>query len=81
MDGTWTIEPETKATKRIKLKESSDERAVEELQIPISVDDIINLPMRDLNAIKPILTKEQTEVVRDIRSRGKARNRAAGNRK
>lgn len=74
--------PEGPRTSRNKLKSSKrseeeqltrDEKRARNLNIPISVEDIINLPMDEFNErlSKYDLTESQLTLIRDIRRRGK----------
>jgi hypothetical protein len=56
-----------------KIKESRDEKRIKSLKVPLSMDEIIEMPVDELNNYmqeKP-LTEDQLQVIRDIRRRGK----------
>lgn len=55
-----------------------DEKRARALNVPISVDDIINLPMDEFNErlSKYDLSEPQLSLIRDIRRRGKNKVRA-----
>jgi nuclear factor erythroid 2 len=50
-----------------------DEKRAQQLKIPISMEDIVNLPMDEFNErlSKYDLTEVQLSLIRDIRRRGK----------
>jgi hypothetical protein len=58
---------------------SRDEKRARSMSLPISTDDIINLPMDEFNErlSKYDLTEAQLTLIRDIRRRGK--NKVVGN--
>lgn len=62
-----------KAKKRSEARLSRDEQRAKTLQIPFTVDMIINLPVDDFNEMmsKHQLNEAQLALVRDIRRRGK----------
>ncbi|XP_025191395.1 segmentation protein cap'n'collar-like isoform X2 [Melanaphis sacchari] len=83
LNHTYALPAEGPRTPRNKLKSSSkrsedeqltrDEKRARNLNIPISVDDIINLPMDEFNErlSKYDLSESQLTLIRDIRRRGK----------
>lgn len=83
LNHTYAMPPEgSRTTLRNKLKSSKrnedeqltrDEKRARNLNIPISVDDIINLPMDEFNErlSKYDLSESQLTLIRDIRRRGK----------
>lgn len=82
LNHTYAMSTEGLRTPRNKLKNSKrseeeqltrDEKRARNLNIPISVDDIINLPMDEFNErlSKYDLTESQLTLIRDIRRRGK----------
>lgn len=56
-----------------------DEKRARSMNLPISCDDIINLPMDEFNEriSKYDLTEAQLSLIRDIRRRGKNKVRSA----
>lgn len=79
---TYAMPVESPRTPRNKLKTNKrseeeqltrDEKRARNLNIPISVDDIINLPMDEFNErlSKYDLSESQLTLIRDIRRRGK----------
>jgi len=71
-----TPRPQTRDKKMKKSEDehlTRDEKRARALQIPISVQDIINLPMDEFNErlSKFDLTENQLSLIRDIRRRGK----------
>ncbi|XP_006636636.1 nuclear factor erythroid 2-related factor 2a isoform X1 [Lepisosteus oculatus] len=62
-----------KQKSRAESRLSRDEQRAKALQIPFSVDKIINLPVDDFNEMmsKQQLTEAQLALIRDIRRRGK----------
>ncbi|KAM6985304.1 nuclear factor erythroid 2-related factor 2a [Aplochiton taeniatus] len=62
-----------KMKKRSEMRLSRDEQRAKALQIPFTVDMIINLPVDDFNELmsKDQLNEPQLALVRDIRRRGK----------
>lgn len=82
LNHTYAMPIEGPRTQRNKLKSSKrseeeqltrDEKRARNLNIPISVDDIINLPMDEFNErlSKYDLSESQLTLIRDIRRRGK----------
>jgi len=83
LNHTYALPAEGPRTPRNKFKSSSkrsedeqltrDEKRARNLNIPISVDDIINLPMDEFNErlSKYDLSESQLTLIRDIRRRGK----------
>lgn len=83
LNHTYALPPEgLPRTPRNKLKSSKrseeeqltrDEKRARNLNIPITVDDIINLPMDEFNErlSKYDLSESQLTLIRDIRRRGK----------
>lgn len=82
LNHTYALPAEAPRTPRNKLKSSKrseeeqltrDEKRARNLNIPISVEDIINLPMDEFNErlSKYDLTESQLTLIRDIRRRGK----------
>lgn len=83
LNHTYALPVESTRIPRNKLKSSSkrsedeqltrDEKRARNLNIPISVDDIINLPMDEFNErlSKYDLSESQLTLIRDIRRRGK----------
>lgn len=83
LNHTYALPPEgLPRAPRNKLKSSKrseeeqltrDEKRARNLNIPISVDDIINLPMDEFNErlSKYDLSESQLTLIRDIRRRGK----------
>ncbi|XP_064643500.1 nuclear factor erythroid 2-related factor 2-like isoform X2 [Lineus longissimus] len=56
-----------------KVKETRDEKRIKSLKLPLSVDEIVEMPVDDLNQYmqeKP-LTEDQLQLIKDIRRRGK----------
>jgi len=83
LNHTYALPVEGPRIPRNKLKSSSkrsedeqltrDEKRARNLNIPITVDDIINLPMDEFNErlSKYDLSESQLTLIRDIRRRGK----------
>jgi nuclear factor erythroid 2 len=82
LNHTYALPAEGPRTQRNKLKSckrseeeqlTRDEKRARNLNIPISVDDIINLPMDEFNErlSKYDLSESQLTLIRDIRRRGK----------
>lgn len=82
LNHTYALPVEGPRTPRNKFKNSKrsedeqltrDEKRARNLNIPISVDDIINLPMDEFNErlSKYDLSESQLTLIRDIRRRGK----------
>lgn len=82
LNHTYAMPAEAPRTPRNKFKCSKrseeeqltrDEKRARNLNIPISVDDIINLPMDEFNErlSKYDLSESQLTLIRDIRRRGK----------
>jgi len=82
LNHTYALPAEGLRIPRNKLKSSKrsedeqltrDEKRARNLNIPISVDDIINLPMDEFNErlSKYDLSESQLTLIRDIRRRGK----------
>lgn len=59
--------------KKTKLTFTRDVRKAKEMKIPITVDDIVHLPVEEFNQLlqKYSLTESQLQLIRDIRRRGK----------
>lgn len=74
-EGSRTIpRNKLKSSKRSEDEQlTRDEKRARNLNIPISVDDIINLPMDEFNErlSKYDLSESQLTLIRDIRRRGK----------
>ncbi|MBN3278750.1 NF2L2 factor, partial [Polyodon spathula] len=62
-----------KSRRRLESRLSRDEQRAKALQIPFPIDNIINLPVDDINEImsKHQLNEAQLALIRDIRRRGK----------
>lgn len=73
-EGPRTPRNKTKTSKRSEEDQlTRDEKRARNLNIPIIVDDIINLPMDEFNErlSKYDLSETQLTLIRDIRRRGK----------
>lgn len=82
MSGDGPRMPRNKLKSNKKCEEEQltrDEKRARNLNIPISVDDIINLPMDEFNErlSKYDLSESQLTLIRDIRRRGKNKVRVA----